>query len=96
VTIAAAAAGRRAGIVRRGDPKVVRYLYIALIVLLTAVVLAFMAQNLESVTVSFFAIRITLPLALLVVLVYFLGMVTGGALLSLLRSWIAHARSRSG
>jgi uncharacterized integral membrane protein len=75
---------------------VVRYLYIALIVLLTAVVLAFMAQNLESVTVSFFAIRITLPLALLVVLVYFLGMVTGGALLSLVRGWIAHARSRSG
>ncbi len=73
-----------------------RYVYIALIVLLTAVVLAFMVQNLESVTVSFFAIRITLPLALLVILVYFVGMVTGGALLSLVRSWIAHARSRSG
>ena len=71
-----------------------RYLYIALIVLLTAVVLAFMAQNLGSVTVSFFAVRITLPLALLVILVYFLGMVTGGALLSLLRSWIAHARAQ--
>lgn len=70
-----------------------RYLYIALIVLLTAVVLAFMGQNLESVTVAFFAIRITLPLALLVILVYFLGMVTGGALLSLLRSWIARARA---
>jgi putative membrane protein len=73
-----------------------RYVYIALIVLLTAVVLAFMVQNLESVTVSFFAIRITLPLALLVILVYFVGMVTGGALLSLVRSWITHARSRSG
>lgn len=70
-----------------------RYVYITLIVLLSAVVLAFMAQNLESVTVSFFAIRITLPLALLVVLVYFLGMVTGGALLSLVRSWVAGARS---
>ncbi len=70
-----------------------RYVYITLIVLLSAVVLAFMAQNLESVTVSFFAIRITLPLALLVVLVYFLGMVTGGALLSLVRSWVARARS---
>lgn len=70
-----------------------RYVYITLIVLLSAVVLAFMAQNLESVTVSFFAIRITLPLALLVVLVYFLSMVTGGALLSLVRSWVARARS---
>lgn len=73
-----------------------RYVYIALIVLLTAVVLAFMVQNLESVTVSFFAVRITLPLALLVILVYFVGMVTGGALLSLVRSWIAHARVRPG
>ncbi len=44
-----------------------RYVYITLIALLTAVVLAFMAQNLESVTVSFFAIRITLPQALLYV-----------------------------
>ena len=70
-----------------------RYVYITQIALLTAVVLAFMAQNLESVTVSFFAIRITLPQALLVVLVYILGMVTGGALLSLVRSWIAHARA---
>jgi putative membrane protein len=73
-----------------------RYLYIALIALLSAVVLAFMAQNLELVTVAFFAIRITMPLALLVVLVYALGMVTGGALLSLLRAWIAHARAQRG
>lgn len=90
------AAGEPAAIVRFGDSTVMRYLSIALIVLLSAVVLAFMAQNLESVTVAFFAVRITLPLALLVVLVYFLGMVTGGALLSLVRSWIAHARSRPG
>jgi putative membrane protein len=71
-----------------------RYVYITLIVLLTAVVLAFTLQNFELVTVSLFAMRITLPLALLAVLVYILGMVTGGALLSLLRNWIAHARVR--
>ncbi len=71
-----------------------RYVYITLIVLLTAVVLAFTLQNFELVTVSLFAMRITLPLALLAVLVYILGMVTGGALLSLLRNWIAHARMR--
>lgn len=56
-----------------------RHLYLALIALLAAVALAFMAQNLELVTVSFVAIRIALPLALLVVLVYVLGMATGGA-----------------
>lgn len=71
-----------------------RVVYITLIVLLTAVVLAFTLQNFELVTVSLFAMRITLPLALLAVLVYILGMVTGGALLSLLRNWIAHARVR--
>lgn len=71
-----------------------RYVYITLIVLLTAVVLAFTVQNIEPVTVALFALRITLPLALLVMLVYVLGMVTGGALLSLLRNWISHARVR--
>lgn len=71
-----------------------RYVYITLIVLLTAVVLAFTVQNIEPVTVALFQLRITLPLALLVMLVYVLGMVTGGALLSLLRNWISHARVR--
>jgi|AmaraimetFIIA100_FD_contig_91_460467_length_1454_multi_3_in_0_out_0_2 uncharacterized integral membrane protein len=69
-----------------------RYVYIALIVLLTAVVLIFMFQNLTSVTISFLGMSGTLPLSLLVIFVYVLGVVTGGALFSLVRRWVRGAR----
>ena len=69
-----------------------RNIYIGLIVLLTAVVLLFKFQNLTSVTISLLGMSATLPLSTLVILVYVLGMVTGGALFSLVRSWIRGAR----
>ena len=71
-----------------------RYVYIALIVLLTAVVLLFNFQNLTSVTISLLGMSVTLPVSVLVILVYVLGMVTGGALFSLVRSWIRGARQQ--
>jgi len=71
-----------------------RFVYIALIVVLTAIVLLFKFQNLQSATVSLFSASITLPMSVLVVGIYVLGMVTGGSLLALLRSWIAGARQR--
>ena len=69
-----------------------RNVYIGLIVLLTAIVLIFTFQNLTSVTVSLLNMSATLPLSTLVILVYVLGMVTGSALFSLVRSWIRGAR----
>jgi putative membrane protein len=63
-----------------------RYVYLAMILLLTVAVLVFTFQNFPSVTVAFLSIRITLPLALLVPIVYVLGMLTGGALWALLRT----------
>jgi uncharacterized integral membrane protein len=72
----------------------VRYVYIALIVVFTAIVLMFKVQNFDTATVSFFSFSITLPVALLLIGVYVLGMVTGGALLALLKSWIGGARAR--
>ncbi len=71
-----------------------RYIYIALIVAFTALVLMFKVQNFETATVTFFSISITLPVALLLIGVYVLGMVSGGALLALLRSWVSGARAR--
>jgi uncharacterized integral membrane protein len=68
--------------------------YIALIVAFTALVLLFKVQNFESATVSLFSLSATLPVALLVIGVYVLGMLTGGALLALLRSWVSGARAR--
>ena len=63
-----------------------RYVYLAVILLLTAAVLVFTFQNLASVTVAFWNIRATLPIALLVLTVYVLGMFTGGALWAFVRA----------
>jgi uncharacterized integral membrane protein len=71
-----------------------RYLYIVLIVLLTAIVLSFKIQNFDSVTLSLWTSTITLPASILVIGVYVLGMFTGGFLLSLLRSAFRGAASR--
>lgn len=71
-----------------------RYVYIALIVVFTAIVTLFKFQNLEAATVSLFSASITLPLSVLVLLVYGLGMLTGGFVLALLRTWINRAGER--
>ena len=65
-----------------------RYMYITLITLLTVVVLVFTFQNLGAVTVQFLTLRLTLPLSVLIIMVYFLGLLTGGAVVSLVRSWV--------
>jgi putative membrane protein len=69
-----------------------RYFYIGVIVAFTALVLLFKFQNLESATVSLFSASITLPLSLLVFVIYVLGMLTGGCLLALLKASIRRAR----
>jgi putative membrane protein len=72
-----------------------RYVYMALIAILAAIIILFKVQNLESVTVSLFAASVTLPVSVLVLLIYLLGMLTGGFLLALLRSWVHGATRRS-
>jgi lipopolysaccharide assembly protein A len=69
----------------------VRYVYIALVVAVTAVVAVFTIQNFQLTTVTLFQVRATLPLAILVLLVYALGMMTGGFVVSLLRRWVHRA-----
>lgn len=68
-----------------------RSVYIGLIAIVTAVVLIFTFQNLNSVTVTFLAMSIVLPVSVLVILIYVLGMFTGSLVQSLLRSWIKGA-----
>jgi len=68
-----------------------RYVYLSLIILITLVVVAFSVQNLGTVTVGFLSSSLTLPLSILVFLVYVLGMLTGGSLVSLIRSLIKGA-----
>jgi lipopolysaccharide assembly protein A len=62
-----------------------RWLHSTVIVILIAGTVVFAVQNLQSVTVSFLNLKIAAPLALLVVLVYLLGMVTGGSAWTLIR-----------
>ena len=69
-----------------------RYVYIGLIVVFTAMVLLFKFQNLQTVTVSLFSASMTVPVSFLVIGIYILGMFTGGFVLSLLKSWVGGAR----
>lgn len=69
----------------------IRSLYIALIIVFTLLIILFNFQNLYSVTVSFFTASITLPISVLIIIIYILGMFTGGFLLSLLRIWFKAA-----
>jgi len=73
-----------------------RYVYMALIALFVGVVVLFKVQNLETVTVSLFSASVTLPVSVLVLLIYVLGMLTGGFLLVLLRTWVKGATRRVG
>ena len=69
-----------------------RYFYIGVIVVFTALVLVFKVQNLESATVSLFSASITLPMSVLVFAIYVLGMLTGGCLMAPLKTSIRGAR----
>lgn len=65
-----------------------RYVYMALIAVFAAVVILFKFQNLESATISLFSMTFTLPMSVLVFGIYVLGMLTGGFVLQLVRTWI--------
>jgi len=69
-----------------------RYVYIGLIVSFTALVVLFKFHNLETVTVSLFSASMTLFVSTLVMLLYVLGMLTGGSLFALMRGLIRRAR----
>jgi putative membrane protein len=62
-----------------------RWVYLAVIAILVLVTLIFASQNFQSVTVSFLRLQLNAPLAVLIVLIYLLGMATGGSAWALLR-----------
>jgi uncharacterized integral membrane protein len=62
-----------------------RFVFLAIFVLLVAAAVIFAFQNLQPVTVSFLGMTIHTRLAVLAVALYALGAVTGGSLLALLR-----------
>ena len=62
-----------------------RWVNLAVIVIFAVVMLIFAAQNLQSVTVYFLTFKMIAPHAVLIVIVYLLGMVTGGSVGELMR-----------
>jgi uncharacterized integral membrane protein len=62
-----------------------RWFHMAVIVALVAATVIFATQNFQSVAVSFLNLMINAPLAVLVVVIYLLGMATGGSLWAFVR-----------
>ena len=69
-----------------------RWFHLTVVALFVAAILVFAVQNLEIVTMSFLGFSARVPLALLVVIIYVLGMVTGGSLWALLRRSLRGSR----
>jgi lipopolysaccharide assembly protein A len=70
----------------------VRWIYLAIVVVFVAALIIFVLQNTQSVGISFLALGVTLPLAVLVFVVYVLGALSGGSLYALLRRSFAGSR----
>ncbi len=62
-----------------------RWVYLIIIVVFVAAIVIFGIQNRELVTMAFLGFSVRAPLAILAVIVYVLGAVTGGSLFALLR-----------
>ena len=62
-----------------------RWVYLILLLAIVTVIVVFVAQNYEDATVTFFNQRITLPLSIFFVAVYFLGMWSGATVVGFLR-----------
>jgi lipopolysaccharide assembly protein A len=72
-----------------------RWLNITVVALFAVATLLFAIQNFQIVTLSFMGLSARTPLAVLVAIVYVLGMATGGSLFALLRRSIARSRLAS-
>jgi putative membrane protein len=73
-----------------------RWFYMTLAAILALAIAIFALQNFQSVTVSFLNFRLSAPLAILIALIYLLGMVTGGSLWALIRRTVEGSRRPHG
>jgi putative membrane protein len=72
-----------------------RWFYLSVIVLLCAAIVLFAAQNMQMTTTSLLGLSIQMPLAFLVIVVYLIGMATGGSVWALLRWSLEGSRRAS-
>ena len=71
-----------------------RWVYLALLLVIVTIIVVFIVQNDEKQTVTFFNQRITAPLSVYFVVVYFLGMWTGGTVVGFFKRAYQHATGR--
>ena len=62
-----------------------RWVYLVLLLVIVTIVVVFIAQNRENETVLFFNQRLTAPLSVYFVAVYFLGMWSGGTVVGFVK-----------
>jgi lipopolysaccharide assembly protein A len=71
-----------------------RWAYLTVVVVFVAAIVIFGIQNRELVTMSFLGFSLRAPLAIVALVVYALGAVTGGSLFALLRKPVRESRAR--
>ena len=71
-----------------------RWFYLVLLLVIVTVIVVFIAQNHENQTVTFFNRKMTAPLSLFFVAVYFLGMWSGGTVVGFVKRAYRHATER--
>jgi uncharacterized integral membrane protein len=68
-----------------------RWVYLVLLLVIVTVIVVFVFENRENQTVMLFNQRITAPLSLFFVAVYFLGMWSGGTVVGFVKRAYHHA-----
>jgi len=71
-----------------------RWIHLAVIILFATVMLIFVVQNLDIVTMAFLGLSARAPLALLIAFAYLCGMATGSSLWALLRRALEGSRGK--
>lgn len=69
-----------------------RIVHLVLLILFICAIAIFCFQNLGNVTVKYLTASMTIPMPLLALLIYLLGMFSGGAVLSFIRRSIQGVR----
>ncbi|MFA3777328.1 lipopolysaccharide assembly protein LapA domain-containing protein [Yersinia sp. 2544 StPb PI] len=72
-----------------------KYVYLVCFLLIVALMTLFVFQNSGLVNLSLLSMQITLPISVLIVLIYFLGMFTGGLLITLIRALVRRLSQKS-
>lgn len=70
-----------------------RWFNLAVITVFVIATVIFAVQNFQTVTVSFLNARVSVPLALMIVVIYLLGMLTGGSVWALIRRAIEGSKT---